>query len=85
MIKIKRKNTKKKMRVNITVDKDLLDKAKSKLNMFGGKVSTLFNSYLRDFVNSMEKNYSDNYREQEKKIRELEDKIKKIENEMEDK
>ena len=39
-----------KIRVNITVDKDKLEKAKTKLNLFGGKLSTLFNAYLSEFV-----------------------------------
>ena len=39
-----------KVRVNITVDGELLEKAKTKLHLFGGKLSTLFNAYLKDFV-----------------------------------
>lgn len=70
---------KKKIRINITVDESLLEKAKEKLGMFGGKLSTLFNAYLSDFVTSIEKNYSKNKRELEKKVEKLEEKLKRIE------
>lgn len=76
---IKIKKNKKKVRVNITVDKVLLDKAKNKLDMFGGKVSTLFNAYLSDFVSSMDKNYNENNKQLHEKIKELEDRLKKVE------
>jgi hypothetical protein len=76
---VKINNGKKKVRVNITVDKTLLDKAKKKLDMFGGKVSTLFNSYLRDFVTTMDKNYNENHKGLSDKVKDLEDKIKKLE------
>ncbi len=69
----------KKIRVNITVDKELLKKAKTKLNLFGGKLSTLFNAYLADFVESMEKNYSDDKRVILKRIDELEARIENLE------
>jgi len=45
--------SKKKIRVNISVDKELLEKAKTKLETFGGKLSSLFNAYLADFVKSL--------------------------------
>jgi len=76
---IKVKNDKKKIRVNITVDKALLDKAKHRLDMFGGKVSTLFNAYLSDFVSSMDKQYNENTKVMEDKIHELENRLKKLE------
>lgn len=76
---IKVKKSKNKIRVNITVDKVLLDKAKHKLDMFGGKVSTLFNAYLSDFVSSMDKNYNENNKQMQDKIKELEDRLRKIE------
>lgn len=76
---IKVKKDKKKIRVNITVDRELLDKAKHKLDMFGGKVSTLFNAYLSDFVSSMDKQYNENAKMMEDKIKELEDRLKKLE------
>ncbi len=76
---IKVKQDKKKIRVNITVDKALLDKAKNKLEMFGGKVSTLFNSYLRDFVSSMDKNFNENTKVMNDKMKELEDRLKRVE------
>ena len=69
---------KKKIRVNITVDKELLEKAKKKLDLFGGKVSSLFNSYLRDFVTSIDKNFNDNQKIINEKIKELEEKIRKL-------
>ncbi len=67
-----------KIRVNITVDLDALEKAKKKLALFGGKLSTLFNAYLTDFVTSMEKDYSSNYKELARRVRELEEKIKNL-------
>jgi len=70
----------KKIRVNITVDLEALEKAKTKLEMFGGKLSTLFNAYLRDFVESMDKNYGDEHKALESRLKELEDKIRKMEN-----
>jgi len=73
-------NRKKKIRVNITVDKDLLDTAKNKLNLFGGKLSTLFNAYLSDFVQSIDKTPSKTYEELMKRVKELESKVKKLEN-----
>ncbi len=68
-----------KIRINITVDGDKLEKAKTKLKLFGGKLSTLFNAYLEDFVSSMDKEASQNRREMEEKIKELEGKIERIE------
>jgi hypothetical protein len=69
----------KKIRVNITVDKELLDNARKKLNLFGGKLSTLFNAYLIDFVKSMDKDYSKDTNE---KIKELEKRLKQLEKKM---
>lgn len=69
----------KKIRVNISVDKELLDKAKKKLNLFGGKISTLFNAYLKDFVESIDKEFNQDYKNMSEKIKEMEIKIKKIE------
>jgi hypothetical protein len=70
---------KNKVRVNITVDKELLDKAKTRLNLFGGKLSTLFNAYLKDFVETMDKDFSANQREIANKLRDLELRLQKIE------
>ena len=67
----------KKVRVNITVDKDKLEKAKTKLNLFGGKLSTLFNAYLSEFVESMDKKIDSG--DFSKKIKDLESRIKKLE------
>lgn len=77
IINIKKKEDKRKIRVNITVDKELLDRAKTKLEMFGGKVSTLFNAYLNDFVESIDKNNPN--KELTKRIEELEERLKKLE------
>ena len=77
---MERKNKdKSKIRVNITIDKELLDKAKTKLSLFGGKLSTLFNAYLTDFVETMDKSYDSTNKEMQAKIKELEARIKKIE------
>ena len=70
---------KNKVRVNITVDKELLDKAKTRLNLFGGKLSTLFNAYLKDFVETMDKDFSANQREIANKLRDIELRLQKIE------
>ena len=66
------------IRVNITVDEELLKKAKTKLNLFGGKLSTLFNAYLDDFVKSIDKP-ADNLKDLNLKIKDIENRLKKIE------
>ena len=68
-----------KIRVNITVDEEVLKKAKTKLDLFGGKLSTLFGAYLRDFVETMDKELYSERKELERKIKELEQRINKIE------
>jgi len=68
---------KKKIRVNVTLDAELLDKAKKKLNLFGGKLSTMFNAYLADFVSSMEKKQVSKDR-LIRKIEEMEDKLREF-------
>ena len=70
----------KKIRVNITVDKALLEQAKTKLGLFGGKLSTLFNAYLNDFVDSIDKKGGEEKKELIRKIDELEKRINRIEN-----
>jgi len=70
---------KKKKRVNISVDKVLLEKAKKKLDMFGGKLSTLFNAYLSDFVSSMDKKLGGKKGELSERVRKLEEKVRKLE------
>ena len=70
----------KKLRINITVDKDKLIKAKTKLGLFGGKLSTLFNAYLSEFVESMEKEPYGNRKELERKLKEIENRLKRLEN-----
>lgn len=69
----------KKIRVNITVDSELLEKAKKKLDLFGGKLSTLFNAYLSDFVESMDKKVGKKHEEMLNKIKDLEKRIEKLE------
>lgn len=70
---------KQKIRVNITVDQETLEKAKTKLRLFGGKLSTLFDAYLRDFVDSMDKEYGAEQKALQQKIIELERRIGKLE------
>lgn len=69
----------KKVRVNITVDDELLRKAKKKLDLFGGKLSTLFNVYLADFVKSIEEPLNRENKSLKEKVRELEERLKKLE------
>lgn len=69
----------KKIRVNITVDEDLLKEARKKLDLFGGKLSTLFNAYLNDFVKSMNEEVGKGHKELLEKLEELEKRIEKIE------
>jgi len=78
IIDIKKKKDRK-IRVNITVDSALLKEAKTKLHLFGGKLSTLFNAYLRDFVKDMEKEYDSNKKIASEKIKELEKRLADIE------
>ena len=68
-----------KIRVNITVDKVNLEKARTKLHLFGGKLSTLFNAYLEDFIESMDKNYATNQKALTEKIHELEKRLERME------
>ena len=79
IVDIKNKTDANKIRVNITVDKEALEKAKTKLKLFGGKLSTLFNAYLTDFVDSMDKNYDSNRKELQSKVKELEERLSKLE------
>ncbi|MBU0907889.1 MAG: hypothetical protein KKD18_05790 [Nanoarchaeota archaeon] len=69
----------KKIRVNITVDEVLLKQAKKKLDLFGGKLSTLFNAYLTDFVKSMDEEVGKGHKELLEKFKELEKRIDKLE------
>ena len=71
-----------KTRINITVDKESLEKAKTKLGMFGGKLSTLFNAYLADFVKSIDMKGYEGQKEKEAKIKELEARLKKVEDKL---
>lgn len=70
---------KNKMRVNISVDKELLEKARSKLVLFGGKLSTLFNAYLAEFVRTMDKPFIQEQKSVELRLKALEDKVNRIE------
>ncbi len=69
----------KRTRVNITVDSAMLSQAKKKLELFGGKLSTLFNAYLNDFVSSMDSKVGSKNEELNNKIKELEKRIEKLE------
>jgi len=73
----------KKIRVNITIDKENLEKAKTKLRLFGGKLSTLFDAYLEDFVGSISKESISNQKEILERIEFLENKIRTIEKKLE--
>lgn len=73
------KDFKNKIRVNISVDRILLHKAKTKLNLFGGKLSTLFNAYLKDFVSSMDKDSFSDFKSIDARVKELERKIERLE------
>ena len=64
-----------KIRVNVTVDSELLKQAKKKLGLF----STLFNAYLTDFVKSMDEEIGKGHKELLEKFRELEKRIEKLE------
>jgi len=68
-----------KVRVNITVDKETLEKAKSKLHLFGGKLSTLFNAYLHEFVDSIDKEFSQERKVLQEQMKELEKRLKRVE------
>ena len=69
----------KKIRVNVTVDSDLLKQAKKKLDLFGGKLSTLFNAYLTDFVKSMDEKVGEKHEELLSEISELKKRVEKLE------
>ncbi|MCX8159209.1 MAG: hypothetical protein N3D20_02890 [Candidatus Pacearchaeota archaeon] len=68
---------KNKVRINITVDREKLEKAKTKLNLFGGKLSTLFNAYLTEFVESMSRDI--NNKNYEKRFEDIERRLRRIE------
>lgn len=72
----------KKVRVNVTVDKETLDKAKKKLDLFGGKLSTLFNAYLADFVDSIDKRYDENYKNFNDRLKDVEKELEKLQSEI---
>lgn len=69
----------KKIRINISVDKNKLEKARTKLALFGGKLSTLFNAYLSEFVESMEKEPYGERKDLERKLHDIELRLKKLE------
>ncbi|MBM3232657.1 hypothetical protein FJZ18_00625 [Candidatus Pacearchaeota archaeon] len=68
-----------KVRVNITVDRDKLERAKTKLHLFGGKLSTLFNAYLDDFVKSIDQSPTEEHKELIRKMKEIESRVLKLE------
>ena len=59
---------KEKGNINISIDKDLLNRAKSKLELFGGKFSTLLHGHLADF-----------YKEVGARLKSLEARLAKLE------
>lgn len=70
---------KNKVRVNISVDKEMLEKAKTKLELFGGKLSSLFNAYLNDFIKSFDEKQPINLKELGRKIKDIETRLQKVE------
>ena len=66
-----------KVRINITIDEKLLRQTRKKLGLFGGKISTLFNAFLDDFVKSVENKIGQ--KEFAEKVKELEKRMDKIE------
>jgi hypothetical protein len=68
-----------KIRVNITVDKENLKKAKTKLKLFGGKLSTLFDAYLADFVKSIDREIGVPNQELLRRLALIEEKLAKME------
>jgi len=68
-----------KVRVNVTVDSELLKKARRKLGMFGGKLSTLFNAFLDDFVKSAGKTPTGEHDEVIERLKELEKRVGNLE------
>lgn len=68
-----------KIRVNISVDRNKLLKAKKKLHLFGGKLSTMFDAYLDEFVKTMDKEAGGDYRILNDKLKELEKRMAKLE------
>ncbi len=70
---------KNKIRVNITVDVNNLEKAKTKLKLFGGKLSTLFDAYLSDFVKSIDSTPSKTQEELLRRINILEKRMERLE------
>lgn len=67
----------KKIRVNVTVDREILKRAKKRLSLFGGKLSTLFNAYLNDFVESI--NERGTHEAIEERLRKLDERLRKLE------
>jgi len=72
-------NSKEKVRVNITVDKETLGKARKKLYLFGGKLSTLFNRYLEEFVKSSEQDFGEASLRLNERLNELDKRLKLVE------
>ncbi|MFH1290684.1 MAG: hypothetical protein ABIH92_04720 [Nanoarchaeota archaeon] len=68
-----------KARVNVTVDSALLKKARKKLDLFGGKLSTLFNAYLNDFVKSMDSRVGEKHEEILAEVKELRKRVERLE------
>jgi regulator of PEP synthase PpsR (kinase-PPPase family) len=68
-----------KVRVNVTIDHTILKKARKKLHLFGGKLSSLFEAYLEDFVSSMDASPTGKHDELHDRLKALEKRIEKLE------
>ena len=68
-----------KTRVNVSVDKSNLDRARKKLKFFGGKLSTLFDAFLEDFVKSSELDVGREHEKLVDKVNELEKRLERVE------
>jgi len=68
-----------KTRVNVSVDKVNLEKARKKLKFFGGKLSTLFDAFLEDFVKSSNLDVGREHEKLVEKVKELEDRLVMVE------
>ena len=68
-----------KVRVNITVDQRNLVRARKKLHLFGGKLSTLFNAYLEEFVDGIDAKVGEDGRVLREHVEELEKRVRSLE------
>jgi hypothetical protein len=68
-----------KVRVNVSVDKGNLEKARKKLKFFGGKLSTLFDAFLEDFNKSADLDVGREHEKLVEKVKELEIRLERVE------